>query len=64
MVPSAVDRDSKLREITDTARAARKPLPRWLWTWSIAISVVCVGALAIAMIEDCDTKPVPVKRAQ
>ena len=64
MVPSGVDREAKLREITAEARRSRKHLPRWLWTWSIVIALVCVGSLAIAMIEECDTKAKPVKPAK
>ncbi len=55
------DREAAARAIVIAARRDRRPAPRWLWIATLvlgAIGAVCVGALAIAWVQDRDTIPV------
>lgn len=55
MVPTLVDREQRLREITDAARQGRQRPRRGLWIGALVVGLACVGGLAIAWLEDRDT---------
>lgn len=57
MLPRDVDRETRLREISDAARQGRKRPPRALWIAALALFAVCVGGLAIAWYMERDTPP-------
>ena len=49
--------DPVLESIANVGRNTRKSLPRGLWVVSIAIAVVCVGALAVGLVESWNATP-------
>jgi hypothetical protein len=44
------DREAAAKRIAASARAVRRPLPRWLWIAALAVAAICVGALAIGWL--------------
>jgi anti-sigma factor RsiW len=52
-----VDPEAAARAIVDQAKQARRPTPRWLWIGALVVATVCLGSLAIAWFQDCDTVP-------
>jgi hypothetical protein len=54
-----VAEDPALRAIVDEGRKTRKSLPRGLWVVSIVIAVVCVAALAVAVVQSWNVPAQP-----
>jgi hypothetical protein len=52
-------KDPAVEAIADAGRSTRKKLPRGLWVVSVVIAVICVGALAVALVQSWNVKPQP-----
>ncbi len=59
MLRTAVADDAKLREIVETVRRARKPLPRWLWLGALLVGVVCAAGFAWLLLQTPGTPTTP-----